>query len=186
LILVGADIANVCNEAAIFAARRNGDSVTEVDFESAIDRVIGGLGSVIISCLWFIYLIICDRIFQDHLKGRAEGDRLPRGFIPFLNNFILFCINSDFFYGISQAGHAVAGWNLEHADPLLKVTIVPRSSGALGFAQYLPKELALRTQVSNLSIFSKYLFFPTPRIKSTTWSPWLLGGGLVSKSTLVA
>jgi AFG3 family protein len=45
-----------------------------------------------------------------------------------------------------EAGHAVAGWNLKHADPLLKVTIVPRSSGALGFAQYLPKEVALRTK----------------------------------------
>ena len=45
-----------------------------------------------------------------------------------------------------EAGHAVVGWFLEHADPLLKVTIVPRGSGALGFAQYLPRELALYTQ----------------------------------------
>jgi len=45
-----------------------------------------------------------------------------------------------------EAGHAVAGWFLEHADPILKVTIVPRGGGALGFAQYLPKEVALRTQ----------------------------------------
>ena len=45
-----------------------------------------------------------------------------------------------------EAGHAVAGWFLEHADPLLKVTIVPRGSGALGFAQYLPKEVALHTK----------------------------------------
>jgi AFG3 family protein len=45
-----------------------------------------------------------------------------------------------------EAGHAVAGWFLEHADPLLKVTIIPRTSGALGFAQYLPKEVVLRTQ----------------------------------------
>ncbi len=45
-----------------------------------------------------------------------------------------------------EAGHAVAGWNLEYADPLLKVTIVPRGSGALGYAQYLPKELFLRTR----------------------------------------
>jgi AFG3 family protein len=45
-----------------------------------------------------------------------------------------------------EAGHAVAGWFLEHADPLLKVTIIPRTSGALGFAQYLPKEVFLRTQ----------------------------------------
>lgn len=42
-----------------------------------------------------------------------------------------------------EAGHAIAGWFLEHADPLLKVTIVPRGKGALGFAQYLPKEVAL-------------------------------------------
>eukprot|EP00591_Stephanopyxis_turris_P012892 CAMPEP_0195517788 /NCGR_PEP_ID=MMETSP0794_2-20130614/11671_1 /TAXON_ID=515487 /ORGANISM="Stephanopyxis turris, Strain CCMP 815" /LENGTH=930 /DNA_ID=CAMNT_0040646659 /DNA_START=35 /DNA_END=2827 /DNA_ORIENTATION=- len=45
-----------------------------------------------------------------------------------------------------EAGHAVAGWFLEHADPLLKVTIVPRTTGALGFAQYLPKEMFLRTE----------------------------------------
>jgi len=45
-----------------------------------------------------------------------------------------------------EAGHAVAGWFLEHADPLLKVTIIPRTSGALGYAQYLPKEVFLRTQ----------------------------------------
>lgn len=45
-----------------------------------------------------------------------------------------------------EAGHAVAGWYLEHADPILKVTIVPRGSGALGYAQYLPAEVALRTE----------------------------------------
>jgi cell division protease FtsH len=45
-----------------------------------------------------------------------------------------------------EAGHAIAGWFLEHADPLLKVTIIPRSSGALGFAQYLPKEVRLFTR----------------------------------------
>merc|ERR1712100_844428 len=45
-----------------------------------------------------------------------------------------------------EAGHAIAGWFLEHADPLLKVTIVPRGSGALGFAQYLQKEVALHTK----------------------------------------
>lgn len=44
-----------------------------------------------------------------------------------------------------EAGHAVTGWFLEHSNPLLKVTIVPRSSGALGFAQYLPDEISLYT-----------------------------------------
>jgi AFG3 family protein len=47
---------------------------------------------------------------------------------------------------VHEAGHAVAGWYLEHASPLLKVTIVPRSKGSLGYAQYLPKEVSLRTE----------------------------------------
>merc|ERR1719181_1106152 len=51
-----------------------------------------------------------------------------------------------------EAGHAIAGWFLEHADPLLKVTIVPRGSGALGFAQYLPKEVALRTRAQIVDV----------------------------------
>ena len=56
-----------------------------------------------------------------------------------------------------EAGHAVAGWFLEHADPLLKVTIIPRASGALGFAQYLPKEVFLRTQEQIMDIVCKTL-----------------------------
>ena len=56
-----------------------------------------------------------------------------------------------------EAGHAVAGWFLEHADPLLKVTIIPRASGALGFAQYLPKEVALRTQDQIMDIVAMAL-----------------------------
>ena len=47
---------------------------------------------------------------------------------------------------LTASGHAVAGWYLEHASPLLKVTIVPRSKGSLGYAQYLPKEVSLRTK----------------------------------------
>lgn len=64
--------------------------------------------------------------------------------------FLFFFVNISFFFhaftAYHEAGHAVAGWNLEYADPLLKVTIVPRGSGALGFAQYLPKEIFLRTR----------------------------------------
>eukprot|EP01036_Dinobryon_divergens_P028615 gene28615-37591_t len=102
---VGADIANICNEAAIVAARRDKTKVDMVDFEMATDRIIGGLESKKIMTL--------------------EEKRVV---------------------AYHEAGHAVAGWNLEHADPLLKVTIVPRGSGALGFAQYLPKELFLRNK----------------------------------------
>lgn len=101
----GADIANICNEAAIVAARRNAKAVNFKDFEKATDRIIGGLES--------------HKIMSDDEKRIVAHH---------------------------EAGHAVAGWFLEHADPLLKVTIIPRSSGALGFAQYLPKEIYLRTQ----------------------------------------
>eukprot|EP01033_Poteriospumella_lacustris_P011840 gene11839-8438_t len=102
---VGADIANICNEAAIIAARRNKKGVQLEDFESATDRVIGGLES--------------RKIMSPEEKKVVA---------------------------YHEAGHAIAGWFLEHADPLLKVTIVPRGNGALGFAQYLPKELFLRTR----------------------------------------
>jgi AFG3 family protein len=101
----GADIANMCNEAAIVAARRSGETVSLDDFEKATDRIIGGLES-------------------NKIMSKEERSIVAH----------------------HEAGHAVAGWFLEHADPLMKVTIIPRTSGALGFAQYLPKEVNLRTQ----------------------------------------
>jgi len=107
----GADIANICNEAAIVAARRKADSVSMDDFEKATDRIIGGLES-------------------NKIMSVEE-----RSIVAY-----------------HEAGHAIAGWFLEHADPLLKVTIIPRSSGALGFAQYLPKEVFLRTQEEIMDI----------------------------------
>lgn len=96
----GAEIANVCNEAALIAARRDKTEVDMQDFQDAIDRVIGGLEkkTKIIS---------------------ADEKRIV---------------------AYHEAGHAVAGWFLEHADPLVKVSIVPRGVAALGYAQYLPKE----------------------------------------------
>ncbi|CAJ1401695.1 unnamed protein product [Effrenium voratum] len=99
----GADISNVCNEAAIFAARRAASSVAMDDFERATERVIGGLPK------------------NNSLMSKDDKRTVA----------------------IHESGHAVAGWFLEHADPLLKVSIQPRSSGALGFAQYLPAEMSL-------------------------------------------
>merc|ERR1719235_836752 len=99
----GSDIANLCNESAIFAARRNSPTVEMQDFELATERVIGGLPKV-------------NAVMTKDQKRTVA---------------------------IHECGHALAGWFLEHADPLLKVSIVPRSNGALGFAQYLPEELAL-------------------------------------------
>lgn len=96
----GAEIANVCNEAALIAARKNKSAVDMQDFQDAVDRVIGGLEKK-------------NKIISPEEKKIVA---------------------------YHEAGHAVAGWYLEHADPLVKVSIVPRGVAALGYAQYLPKE----------------------------------------------
>ncbi len=96
----GAEIANVCNEAALIAARKNKKAVDMSDFHDAIDRVIGGL------------------------------EKKNKIISPEEKKIVAF----------HEAGHAVCGWFLEHADPLVKVSIVPRGVAALGYAQYLPKE----------------------------------------------
>lgn len=96
----GAEIANVCNEAALIAARKDKAEVDMQDFHDAIDRVIGGLEKK-------------NKIISPEEKKIVA---------------------------YHEAGHAVAGWFLEHADPLVKVSIVPRGIAALGYAQYLPKE----------------------------------------------
>ncbi len=96
----GADIANVCNEAALIAARKNKEAVDMSDFQDAIDRVIGGLEK------------------KNKIISPDEKEIIA----------------------YHEAGHAICGWYLEHAYPLLKVTIVPRGTAALGYAQYTPKE----------------------------------------------
>lgn len=96
----GADIANVCNEAALIAARKGKASVEMDDFQDAVDRVIGGL------------------------------EKKSKIISPEEKKVIAY----------HEAGHAICGWFLEHAYPLLKVTIVPRGTAALGYAQYTPKE----------------------------------------------
>ncbi|NII24925.1 ATP-dependent metallopeptidase FtsH/Yme1/Tma family protein [Pseudoflavitalea sp. X16] len=96
----GADIANICNEAALIAARKGKQSVEMEDFQDAVDRVIGGL------------------------------EKKNKIISPDEKRIIAY----------HEAGHAICGWYLEHAYPLLKVTIVPRGVAALGYAQYTPKE----------------------------------------------
>jgi cell division protease FtsH len=96
----GAEIANVCNEAALVAARRNKKAVDMDDFNHALDRVIGGLEK------------------KNKIISPEEKEVIA----------------------FHEAGHAICGWFLEHASPLVKVTIVPRGIGTLGYAQYLPKE----------------------------------------------
>src|SRR5690554_2069948 len=101
----GAEIANVCNEAALIAARKNKNEIGMIDFQDAIDRVIGGLEK----------------------KNKIISPEEKR------------------IVAYHEAGHAIVGWFLEHADPLVKVSIVPRGVAALGYAQYLPKEQFLYT-----------------------------------------
>jgi len=102
----GADIANVCNEAALIAARNSKVVVSLVEFEAAIERVIGGI--------------------EKTSKILTKEERTTVAY--------------------HEAGHAICGWFLEHADPLLKVSIVPRGGGALGYNQFLPREAALYSQ----------------------------------------
>lgn len=90
----------MCNEAALIAARKDKEGVEMIDFQDAIDRVIGGLEKK-------------NKIIAPHEKE---------------------------IIAYHEAGHAVCGWFLEHAYPLLKVTIVPRGTAALGYAQYTPTE----------------------------------------------
>ena len=102
---VGADIANICNESALIAARSNKDSIGLDDFNAAIDRVIGGLEK------------------KNKIISQDEKKRIA----------------------YHEAGHAVSSWFLEHAHPLVKVTVVPRGQ-SLGAAWYTPSERNLSTK----------------------------------------
>ncbi len=101
----GADIANVCNEAALIAARKNKRQIEKDDFLSAIDRIVGGL------------------------------ERRSKIITP----------NEKRTIAYHEAGHATVSWILEHANPLIKVTIIPRGK-ALGAAWYLPEERQITTK----------------------------------------
>ncbi|VDP35733.1 unnamed protein product [Schistosoma margrebowiei] len=101
----GADIASVCNEAALIAAREDAHSVNLIHFDKAIDRVIAGLEKK-------------SQVLQPEEKKIVA---------------------------YHEAGHAVVGWFLEHCNPLLKVSIIPRGK-ALGYAQYQPRDIYLLTK----------------------------------------
>lgn len=101
----GADIANVCNEAALIAARHNKQSVSKDDFMAAIDRIVGGL--------------------EKKTKVMTQAEKRS--------------------IALHEAGHATISWFLEYANPLIKVTIVPRGR-ALGAAWYLPEERQITTK----------------------------------------
>ena len=102
---IGADIANVCNEAALIAARHNKQSVSKDDFMAAIDRIVGGL--------------------EKKTKVMTQAEKRS--------------------IALHEAGHATISWFLEYANPLIKVTIVPRGR-ALGAAWYLPEERQITTK----------------------------------------
>ncbi len=101
----GADIANVCNEAALIAARRNAETVCKQDFLDAVDRIVGGL--------------------EKKTKVMTAKEKRT--------------------IALHEAGHATISWFCEHANPLIKVSIVPRGK-ALGAAWYLPEERQITTK----------------------------------------
>jgi cell division protease FtsH len=125
----GADIANVCNEAALIAARKNKSTVEKQDFVDAVDRIVGGLER------------------KTKLTTLAEKKSIA----------------------FHEAGHATVSWMLQYANPLVKVTIVPRGE-ALGAAWYLPEERKLTTKEHILDEMcatlggraAEELFFSTP------------------------
>lgn len=102
----GADIANVCNEAALHAARSKQKKVTKADLEYAVERLVGGTEK------------------RNHAMSPQEKRVVA----------------------YHESGHALVGWMMEHTDALLKVTIVPRTTLALGFAQYIPRDQKLFTK----------------------------------------
>lgn len=102
----GADIANVCNEAALHAARDKHGIVVGGDLEYAVERVVGGT----------------EKRSQTMSKEEKEV------------------------VAYHESGHALVGWLLPHTDALLKVTIVPRTNMALGFAQYTPSDTKLHSK----------------------------------------
>ncbi|PSR75914.1 hypothetical protein PHLCEN_2v8828 [Hermanssonia centrifuga] len=108
----GADIANICNEAALHAARKLHEAVEESDFEAAIDRVMVGL----------------------ERKSRILGPKEKK------------------IVAYHEAGHAICGWFLEHASPLVKVSIIPHGSGILGYASYLPPDTFLSSHPQLIDI----------------------------------
>ena len=106
----GAEIANVCNEAALLAARNGKAAIQMEDFEQALDRVIAGLEK------------------SNKLISPEEREVIAH----------------------HESGHAIVGWFLEHTDPVVKVSIVPRGVSALGYAQHLPEERDLYSKAALL------------------------------------
>ncbi|KAI4469499.1 atp-dependent protease [Holotrichia oblita] len=102
----GADIANICNEAALHAARVKKTKVTKSDLEYAVERVVGGT------------------------------EKRSHAMTPETKRVVAY----------HESGHAIVGWMLKHTDALLKVTIVPRTNLALGFAQYIPRDQKLHSK----------------------------------------
>lgn len=145
----GAEIANVCNEAALHAARSGSTQVEFTDFQYAVDRVIAGaspllflfvLFSLSVSLVLVVYLR--ERLRISCCLGGAGLERKSRVLAPPERKTVAY----------HEAGHAVMGWFLEHADPVLKVSIVPRGAAALGFTQYLPKDRRLNSKEQMLDM----------------------------------
>ncbi|OII74778.1 AFG1 ATPase family AAA ATPase [Cryptosporidium ubiquitum] len=143
---VGSEIKNLCNEAAIHAARRGSNSGVElIDFDKASDRIIGGV-------------------------KKLDGYLSPK---------------EKKIVSLHESGHAIAGWYLKHAEPVLKVSIVPRTGGALGFAQMVPNELRL---LSKEALLDKIAVLLAGRASEELYSESITTGAYddLQKATMIA
>nr|CAD7454208.1 unnamed protein product [Timema tahoe] len=143
----GADIANVCNEAALHAARLKHTVVTGDDLEYAVERVVGGTEK------------------RSHVMSPQEKTVVA----------------------YHESGHALVGWMLQHTDALLKVTIVPRTNLALGFAQYMPSDQKLHSEEEVRNTSTTTLQF-THALSDSYKScfnvcAWLIGGRVAESLT---
>ncbi|XP_071461279.1 mitochondrial inner membrane m-AAA protease component AFG3L1-like isoform X2 [Marmota flaviventris] len=153
----GADISNVCNEAALIAARHLSAFVQQKHFEQAIERVIGAFLPLGLCAVHLRVSLRCGRQSKSSLKGGEEDRTNGKSWEAFGSSLGTALLRSfekktqvlqpseKTTVAYHEAGHAVVGWFLEHADPLLKVSIIPRGKG-LGYAQYLPREQYLYTR----------------------------------------
>ncbi|KAL0621694.1 Paraplegin [Plecturocebus cupreus] len=150
----GADIANICNEAALHAAREGHTSVHTLSFEYAVERVLAGYACLTITLVlgacpvsptslrkpslgspWFFLVEAANSVFTT--KGTGSGTAKKSKILSREEQKVV---------AFHESGHALVGWMLEHTEAVMKVSIAPRTNAALGFAQMLPRDQYLFTK----------------------------------------
>ena len=133
----GADIANVCNEGALIAARSDSSEVA-LKVLIALCAFICNLPCNFVSIHPLFFILYCSFILFTRIWKDFEA-AIERVIAGLEKKTLVLSPEEKRTVAYHEAGHAVCGWYLQYADPLLKVSIIPRGSAALGYAQYLPQ-----------------------------------------------